>query len=176
MTPFDIPGFNASRRDLMLAPLLAALPQLLTIGRADAAPDPTKTIIVKPADIDFKPALGAPPKSIEEAHLFSKSSDPGLYLNLTKWYPGWMSAPHFYETDRVCVVLSGTWWVTSGDIFDPSSTVPVPAGSFVHRIAHTSHYDGVKAGEPDPVVIAICGIGPITFHAVDPSQPKVRKV
>ena len=168
---------DATRRGLMLAPLLAALPQLLAMaGGAVAAPDPTKTIIVPGKDIEFKPALGAPLKSVEEAHLFSTSSEPGLYLNLTKWYPGWMSGPHFYETDRLCVVVSGTWWATSGDVFDPNSTVPVPAGSFVHRIARTSHYDGVKAGELEPVVIAICGMGPITFHQVDPSMPKVRKV
>lgn len=72
-----------------------------------------------------------------------------------------MSAPHVDGTDRLCVVVSGTWWVTSGDIFDPGSTVPVSAGSFVHRVARTSPCDGVK---------------PITFHPVDPSQPDVRKV
>lgn len=176
MKDHDDERTGASRRDLMLAPLLAALPQLLAALPTEAAPDPTKTIVVPQTKIDFKPALGAPPKSIEEAHLFSKSADPGIYLNLTKWYPGWMSAPHWYETDRLCVVVSGTWWVTSGDDFDPDSTVPVPAGSFVHRIARTSHYDGVKADGTEPVVIAICGIGPITFHAVDPSKPKVRKV
>ena len=167
---------SASRRDLLLAPLLAALPQLLMMARAEAAPDPTKTIIVPSGDIAFQPAPNAPPKSNEEAHLFSNSSDAGLYLNLTKWYPGWMSAPHSYATDRLCVVVSGTWWVTSGDVFDPASTVPVPAGSFVRRVAHTSHYDGVKAGEKEPVVIAICGMGPIAFKLVDPSSPRVRKV
>ena len=66
--------------------------------------------------------------------------------------------------------------VTSGDTFDPESTVPVEPGSFVHRVAHTSHYDGVRASGTEPVVIAICGIGPITFHAVDPSKPTMRKV
>lgn len=167
---------ETDRRDLLLAPLLAALPQLLAAGAAEAAPDPTKTIVVPAKDIVFEPALGAPPKSVEMAELYSKSSQPGIYLNLTRWYPGWMSAPHYYATDRLCVVVSGTWWVTSGDNFDPASTVPVPAGSFVRRVARTSHYDGVKAGEPEPATIAICGIGPIEFTAVDPSQPKVRKV
>ena len=38
-----------------------------------------------------------------------------------------MSAPHWYETDRYCVVLSGTWWVASGDKFDPENMVPAPA-------------------------------------------------
>jgi hypothetical protein len=31
----------------------------------------------------------------------------GLCLVLMKWYPGYMSAPHFYRTDRQCVVVSG---------------------------------------------------------------------
>ena len=97
-----------------------------------------------------------------------------VHTVLTRWYPGWMSAPHFYETDRLCVLVSGTWWATSGDAFDPASTVPVPAGSFVRRGARTSHYAGVRAGEPEPVTIAICGIGPISFHPVDPSKPNVR--
>ena len=169
-------GFG--RRELLAAaPLLAALPQiLLAAGQAAAAPDPTKTIVVPPKDIPFKPHLNGPPHSVESAELFSKSSQPGIYLNLTKWYPGYMSAPHWYETDRLCVVVSGTWWVTSGDLFDPNSTIPVTAGSFVHRVARTSHYDGVKADGTEPAVIAICGMGPITLHPVDPSQPVVRKV
>ena len=54
-----------------------------------------------------------------------------------------MSAPHWYETDRLCVVLSGTWHVASGEDFVPEKTVPVPAGSFVRRVAKTPHYDGV---------------------------------
>ena len=87
-----------------------------------------------------------------------------------------MSAPHWYETDRLCVVVSGTWWVASGDAFDPASTVPAGPGSFVRRVARTTHYDGVRADGTEPAVIAICGIGPITLHPVDPSQPEVRKV
>ncbi len=167
---------GASRRDLLLAPLLAALPQLLTMADAAAAPDPAKTIVVPAKAIAFEPQLGQPPGRNEEAHLFSKPSDPGLYLTLVRWFPGWMSAPHHYATDRLCVVLSGTWWVTSGEVFDPGSTVPVTAGGFVHRVAGTNHYDGVKANGTEPAVIAICGMGPITFTPVNPSDPKVRRV
>ncbi len=63
---------------------------------------------------------------------------------LIKWYPGFMSAPHTYVTDRLCFVISGTWWVNSGEDFEPEATVPVPAGGFVRRVAHTPHYDGVQ--------------------------------
>lgn len=40
-----------------------------------------------------------------------------------------MSAPHWCETDRLCVVLSATWYVANGEDFVPEKTVPAPAGS-----------------------------------------------
>ena len=99
-----------------------------------------------------------------------------LYFTLVRWWPGYMSAPHTYVTDRLCVVLSGTWWCNSGDDFDPASCVPVPAGSFVRRVAGTSHYDGVIRNHAEPAIIAICGMGPVGYKLVDPSQPGWRQV
>jgi hypothetical protein len=91
-----------------------------------------------------------------------------------KWYPGYMSAPHSYATDRLCLVLSGTWWVDSGRDFDPDATVPVPAGGFVRRVAHTPHYDGVKQSATEPAIIGIFGIAPVDLQLVDPSKPAWR--
>src|SRR6266446_6137971 len=64
-------------------------------------------------------------------------------------------------SDRLCLVLSGTWWVNSGGDFDPNATVPVAAGGFVRRVARTPHYDGVKHGAKEPVVIGIFGMAPV---------------
>lgn len=76
--------------------------------------------------------------------------DFGPYLVVMKWKPGWFSAPHSYRTDRIQVVVSGTWWVNSGADFDARQAVPVRAGGFVLRHARTSHYgvpqDGKQAG------------------------------
>ena len=166
----------ATRRDLLIAPLLTALPLALAAGRASAAPDPAMTIVKLPEQLTWVKPPDFPEKSVEQAPLWSKTSEPGLYYTLVKWHPGYMSAPHWYESDRYCVVVSGTWWVASGDKFDPESTVPAPAGSFVRRVATTPHYDGVKADGKEPAVIAICGIGPITFHNSAPGTPGWRKV
>jgi len=165
-----------TRRELLLAPLLAALPMALAAGRAAAAPDPAMTIVMPPADLTWSRAPDFPENSVESAALWSKPSAPGLYYYLVKWHPGYMSAPHWYEEDRYCVVVSGTWWVTSGDKFDPDGTVPAPAGSFVRRVARTPHYDGVKRNGTEPAVIAICGLGPITFHNAEPGTPGWRKI
>src|SRR5260370_40626085 len=72
---------------------------------------------------------------------------PGPYIVLIKWGPHQMSRPHFHPNDRLITVLSGTWWVGTGSKFDPESTVPMPAGSFVTPFAKGGYYDGSKDGE-----------------------------
>jgi len=64
--------------------------------------DPRQTIITLPADIPWQVPTGAPPHSVEEATLAGSESADGIYLVLMKWYPGFMSAPHHYSTDRLC--------------------------------------------------------------------------
>lgn len=155
----------ATRRDLLLTSLLAAPPFRLT-GAAASPLNPAQTIIKLPAT--------TPQGSADICPLIGDSTAPGLYYVLIRWHPGYMSAPHTYTSDRFCVVVSGSWWVNSGDDFDPASCVPAPAGSFVHRVAGTPHYDGVIRGQNEPAVIAICGIGPVNFALADPSKPPWR--
>ena len=112
----------------------------------------------------------------EQAIMAGAIGEPGQYFVLIRWHPGFMSAPHYYETDRLCVVLSGTWYVASGEDFTPEATVPVPAGSFVRRVARTPHYDGVKKGVAEPAIIAITGMAPIHYHLLDPTKPGWREV
>ena len=64
-------------------------------------------------------------------------------------------------TDRICVVVFGTWWVNSGNEFRPEDVAPVGPGGHVKRTARTPHYDGVPRGQHDPAVIAIFGLGPV---------------
>jgi hypothetical protein len=166
---------QASRRDLIMTSLMAALP--LSVASAGASPlNPEQTIIKPPDTLQWKTEGAFPAEAVESCPLIGRTTEAGLYYALIRWHPGYMSAPHFYSTDRYCMVLSGTWWCNSGPDFDPASCVPVQAGSYVRRVALTPHYDGVIRGHNEPAVIAICGIGPINFKLSDPSKPAWREV
>ena len=164
-------NMDTSRRDMLLASLLATLPAMVVSEAVTSPINPAQTIIQPPADHHWVSNKNYPERSVDMCPLAGSLTEPGLYLTLVRWWPGYMSAPHTYVTDRLCVVVSGTWWCNSGDDFDPASCVPVPAGSFVRRVAGTPHYDGVIRNHAEPAIIAICGMGPVGYKLVDPSKP-----
>jgi hypothetical protein len=180
-------GMELDRRSLLAAaPLLMAamaagdktakLDNIKLAPAPEVGPDPSETFVQPYQDITFEPWGNLPPHSGEMATLYGDFNSPGPYLVLMKWNPGWFSAPHTYATDRIQVVVFGTWFVNSGNDFQPHDAVPVGAGGYVKRTARTPHYDGVPAGQPDPAVIAIFGLGPVDVQLVDPSQPSWRQV
>ena len=100
---------------------------------------------------------------LKSAVLLGDPSKPGLYIMLVKWTPGHMSHPHFHPHDRFITVLSGTWWVGTGSKFEPESTVPLPAGTFVTHFGKQIHYYGAKDVE---AVLQVVGEGPATATEV----------
>jgi hypothetical protein len=135
-----------------IAALFAAV---VLSGAASAAGLDTDSVTYKlPADIKLeKNAAG----TNEQVVLFGDPSKPGPYVVRLKWLKGNMSRPHFHPNDRHIVVLAGTWWVGTGETFDPASTVPMPAGTYVLHKGKGIHYDGAK---DEDTVIQIWGIGP----------------
>jgi len=125
---------------------------------ADAPPklDPKALAFTLPKDIEWRPGVSA---GSESAVLTGDPQKAGeFYVILNRWKPGNFSRPHFHANDRYIYVVSGTWWVGTGDVFDPDkATVPMPAGSFVTHHAKQVHWDGAKDEE---AVLAIMGIGP----------------
>jgi hypothetical protein len=126
----------STRRELLIALFFAVTLAMLDASARARQINPAETAITLPNAIQWSNWIsGFPPHSGEMATLYGGLDKSGPYLVLMKWYPGYMSAPHTYVTDRLSLVLSGTWWVNSGADFDPNNTVPVPAVGFVRRIA-----------------------------------------
>lgn len=139
------------RRFTPLVPLAGIL--LFTPGRA-AEPDPKAVSYTMPDKIEWRKSAASDTATIQ-----GDPSKPGIYIQLIKWHPGHMSRPHYHSTDRYITVLSGTWWIGTGTKYDPASTYPVPAGTYVVDHAMGIHYDGAKDTE---CVLEIVGMGPVT--------------
>jgi len=128
----------------------------LCVGSLSAADLDPKAISIKlPDEIKWV----ANPSGSETAVLVGDPSKPGLYVVLNKWTAHHNSKPHSHPNDRFITVISGTWWVGTGDNYDPDNLKPVPAGSFVTHYGNEVHYDGAKNGD---TVLQIVGIGPAT--------------
>jgi len=148
---------TAALLTLVFAFVLPSFSEQTSKSRAAQNPklDPAALKYQLPSQIHWvDDAIGA-----KSAVLLGDPSKPGLYIMLVKWMPHHMSHPHWHPNDRFITVLSGTWWVGTGNKFDPDRTVPMPAGSFVTHYGKHVHFDGAKDQE---AVLEIVGEGPAT--------------
>jgi len=137
--------------------LCVALLTMVCLGAPkQTGPDPKVLSFKLPKDIKWSGTSSSPS---QQAVLVGDPSKEGLYVVLNKWNPHNMSRPHFHANDRFITVISGTWWVGTGPKYDPESTTPMPAGSFITHFGKQIHYDGAKDGE---VILQIVGMGPAT--------------
>jgi hypothetical protein len=140
------------RRTVTAIAVIAAAILLVPVRAAE--PDPKSVIFTLPDKIDWKKG-----EASDNATIQGDPSKPGIYIQLTKWHPNHMSRPHSHSTERYITVLSGTWWIGTGATYDPASTYPVPAGTYVVDRPNQLHYDGAKDTE---CVLEIVGMGPMT--------------
>jgi hypothetical protein len=130
-------------------------------------PDPTHAVYVLPENLKWKKeSLGQ-----LQAPLYGDPDKPGPYGILIKWPKGQMSHPHFHTTDRYAYVVSGTWWISTSDHYDPATTYPLPAGSFATDIANKVHWDGAK---DEDLVLLVTGLGPMKTVTV-PEKGAAKK-
>ena len=149
----------ATQLALSAAAIVLALPQ--PAARAVEL-NPAAITIKLPDQIPWSPVNAA---GGQQAVLVGDPSKPGFYAVMVKWTKGnHFSHPHFHPHDRYITVLSGTWWVGTGDHFDPANnSVALPAGSFVVHTGKEVHWDGAKDAD---AVLLIVGEGPETPTSV----------
>jgi len=136
----------------------------LGVSRA-AELNPAAVSYLLPDQIKWNDPLGT--SGAKNATLVGDPSKPGLYVVMVKWLPGNFSRPHFHPNDRFITVLKGTWWVGTGNKFDPTNTVPMPAGTFVTHYGKQVHWDGAKDEE---AILLITGEGPATSTRVEEAK------
>ena len=145
--------------------LSVAATSLSTVNAAEQQLNPKAISIKLPDQIPWKRGAAG---TNETAVLYGDPDKPGFYVLMFKWLPGHMSRPHWHPHDRMITVFKGTWWVGTGDKFDPEATVPLPVGSYVTHAGKEIHWDGAKNEE---VWLLMAGEGPATSTPASTPPP-----
>ncbi len=101
---------------------------------------------------------------VQTAVLEGDPSKPGFYLTVNRFPPGVMSRPHFHGEERHCLVIKGTWYTQTSDVFTADGAVGLKPGDYMRHPAGGHHFDGALDEE---VLVAISGYGPSSTTVVD---------
>src|ERR1700722_12240480 len=95
----------------------------------------------------------------------------GDYTVRLKMPDGYRIAPHWHPQRENVTVISGTFKVGMGDIFEKNKMTALTAGSFAFLDPDMHHY-AMACGE---VVVQVHGTAPLQFNYVNPEDDPSRK-
>jgi hypothetical protein len=95
----------------------------------------------------------------------------GDYTVRLKMPDGYRIAPHWHPQRENVTVISGTFKVGMGDIFDKDKMGSFPAGSFAYLDPDMHHY-AMASGE---VIVQVHGNAPLQFNYVNPADDPSKK-
>src|SRR5260370_3259319 len=103
--------------------------------------DPAAATIMLPDQIPWQDH-----GSFRLASLAGDPDKPGLFVEMLTVLKGAdFTRPHVHPGPLFTVVLSGTWWVGTGNKYDPANlAVPMNPGTFVTHFRNRAHWDGAK--------------------------------
>jgi hypothetical protein len=154
-------------KSLMLG--LAALGALALWTTAQAGGDKAKAhggdnhVMVRPDSIQWGPGPPALPGGVKAAVLTGDPTKSGPYVLRAQMPDGYKVPPHWHPTDENVTVLKGTLMVGKGETFNPTTSIALPAGSFMRMPAKMHHFASAK-GE---TIIQVHGIGPFEINYVN---------
>jgi hypothetical protein len=114
---------------------LALLLPILSVGFTERAlaqqADEHGFVIVHSDAVKWETDLGL---GVMSAIIQGDPSKPGIYVQRIKFPPYTFSRPHVHLEGRHITVIKGTWYVGTGEKWDPKSAVPLTPGSYMkHR-------------------------------------------
>ena len=137
-----------------------------------AAQAPAHQHVFTPETIPWGPA---PPIIRPGAQFAVLEGDPmattGDYTIRLKLPDGYRISPHWHPLRENVTVISGTFKVGMGDVFETSKMTALPPGSFAYLDPDMHHY-AMACGV---VVVQVHGQSPVQFNYVNPDDDPSKK-
>jgi hypothetical protein len=160
------------RRILIAVGAVAALPMVLSRSATGqgSAPAPAHTM-VDGAEIVWKESRGLNPGA-RIAVVSGNPAGTGPFTIRLHLPAGYKVAPHWHPTDEFVTVLSGTFAMGMGEVYDESRLKDLSAGGHAAMPAEMRHFGLAKTTS----VVQVHGMGPFTSNYVNPADdPRQRK-
>jgi quercetin dioxygenase-like cupin family protein len=127
-------------------------------------PGPEQHIIYRAADVEWQDGPASFQPGAQFAVLEGDPSRPGVFTMRIRMPDGFVIAPHWHPNVERVTVVSGTFRVGHGDVFDSAATQPLDAGSYFSFPPEMRHF-AVAEGE---TIVQLTSVGPWQIRYVDP--------
>ncbi len=146
---------------------------LLMLGAAQETGSSTRAEIqLRPADIKWVDAPASLPKGAQVAVLSGDPAKEGPFVMRIKVPADYKIMPHSHTGDEHVTVVSGAFFVSRGDVFDPQKGKELPQGSYALLPAKGNHFAYFK----EETVIQLNNVGPWTITYANPADdPRTNK-
>jgi quercetin dioxygenase-like cupin family protein len=145
---------------------------LAILGVSSFQDAPRAEVLVRSAEVKW---MDGPPSLPAGAKFAVLSGDPtkdGLFVMRIKMPADYKIPPHSHPADEHVTVISGTLFVSRGDVFDPQKAKDLPEGSYALLPGKSTHFAFAKS----ETVVQLNSEGPwgITYAnpADDPRKDK----
>jgi len=134
---------------------------------ADAVPP---HIVMPPSAIKWLNfPVGGP--GVKAAVIAGDPEKPGPFVLRIKSPAGAKVPPHWHPGDEHLTVVSGTFAVGMGDVYDPKKLVVLPPGSYALMPREMHHFALSKTA----TVVQLHGMGPFVVNFVNPADDPRKK-
>lgn len=140
---------------------------VVAAAAADAVPS---HVLTTPKAIKWVPFIPGGP-GVKAAVLSGDPDKAGPFVLRIKSPAGAKVPPHWHPGDEHVTVVSGTFAVGMGDVFDAKKLVTLPPGSYALLPRDMHHFAQSKTA----TVVQIHGLGPFQVNFVDPADDPRKK-
>jgi len=128
-------------------------------------------IMVVPADLTWKDGPASLPKGIKSTVVEGDPTKAGPFTMQLKLPADYKVPPHSHPAIEHVTVLSGSFHMGLGEVFDESKATKLPVGGFAVMAIGTRHFAFTK----EEATIQLHGIGPWGITYVNPADDPRNK-
>ncbi len=130
-----------------------------------------KHVMHMPTDLIWADGPASLPVGIKVAVLEGDMTKPGSFTVRVKFPANYKILPHFHPAAEHITVLSGSFNMGLGEVFDESKATQIPSGGFAVMETGTRHFAFTK----EETEIQLHGIGPWGITYVNPKDDPRNK-